>query len=151
MGFLKFLEKTYAIWYLTCISRMFDNKFGNIIDRDIDSDHDDKNGQLAWAQSGSEKINIARDIAASHLSPIKRQTLSFLQRLNLSRRVEALYSFFYLIETNSSNVGSSLYIMSKKHMFEVSQYLKMSLTGKFKIVPPLSLTISPNSGHWNQF
>ena len=45
---------------------MFDNKFGNIIDRDIDSDFDDKNGQLAWAQSGSEKINIARDIATSH-------------------------------------------------------------------------------------
>ena len=36
------------------------NKMRNVIDINIDNDHDDKmTGQLAWVQSGSQKIVIA--------------------------------------------------------------------------------------------
>lgn len=51
MQFLKSLRKTYSIWYLTLIYRTLYNKIGNIIDIIIDSDHDDKKGQVWFSKN----------------------------------------------------------------------------------------------------
>jgi len=53
--FLKSLRKTYANWCATLDSMIPRGKIGNIIDNIVDNDHVDKTGQLAWAQSGSQK------------------------------------------------------------------------------------------------
>ena len=53
--------KKHSIWRKTRPFRMIYNKNRNVLDKTIDSGHDDKTtGQLPLARSGSQKLNFVR-------------------------------------------------------------------------------------------
>ena len=94
------MKKRYSIWYLTLISKTFNEKIRYIIDSTNYDDHDDEMSQLAWV-CGLVLILFhmaGRDCALAcrwHFISIK----SFFSAISQHSQL------FHLPETNSGRIG----------------------------------------------
>ena len=83
------------------------NKIKNIIESNDDNDHGDNNGQLAWARSGSQKMQIIAQFVGTSANACITEKIAVTQIFTFSPQhcskswTELRQSSTFNVETNS--------------------------------------------------